>query len=716
MPPKQTTNAQKRALLLKGKGSSTTPKKKAETVEEVLTTQSHLKREDYQIIINWLRNKKNFEHCHGYDKALPVGRPVKADKKKGIKTIEAKLDNMCPLYAEMYKLVNQKPDVNPLCRVDAEDSEEISDSNDDDSSSSSNKSSDDSDSVMIEPSLRDPKKIKRTQTAADLDGEILPGQSGQSEVVNGDLFRPEEEHQQDCNDLGETWGLEEEEQQSDCLPSGDEILNPQSKSVPKGNVVQTASKDVNEDEPNDSPRKKSGSCCLISGTLTSLLFVAFTNRRAPSSHLVGSLDPANPLKKLTKTPEACVDIHNRSTWPTLSSVAVQFAKLVWIDNLIRDRLRRPISKRKRKHSSKLTPAELAMDDPTEEEESDEIYSPSKKKAAQKKKHQTPSTPAERAMDEDSDEDDDNTPPPKTSPSKGKRRASNSKNINPKSHSGPNSVASPFLAFEEYAKKKEDSMSLCPFTPVLNNVVGNVGWLIRRGGGGRNKVLEQQGGTDFMQHGSWCGKAVVAEISRTRQRSGGINGNIKDNNSGINTATAATGGAQRAAAFSTVWRRHQPAAAFSTAWRQSTAAVAFTMAAAFSTAWRRHQPAEHGSSSMAAAFSTAWWRHQPAEHGMAEASTCGARHGGGINRRRHQPAEHGMAEASTGGARHGGGINRRSTAWRRHQPAEHGMAEASTGRARHGGGINRWSTAWRRHQPAEHGMAAASTGGAGRRQR
>ncbi|KAI9610194.1 hypothetical protein KEM48_002625, partial [Puccinia striiformis f. sp. tritici PST-130] len=388
----------------------------------------------------------------------------------------------------------------------------------------------------------------------------------------------------------ETWGLEEEEQQSDCLPSGDEILNPQSKSVPKGNVVQTASKD-----------------------------------------------------------------------------------LVWIDNLIRDRLRRPISKRKRKHSSKLTPAELAMDDPTEEEESDEIYSPSKKKAAQKKKHQTPSTPAERAMDEDSDEDDDNTPPPKTSPSKGKRRASNSKNINPKSHSGPNSVASPFLAFEEYAKKKEDSMSLCPFTPVLNNV--------------QNKAAERRHQWQHQRQQQW-----------------------HQHGNGSNWRSAA------AAAFSTVWRRHQPAAAFSTAWRQSTAAVAFTMAAAFSTAWRRHQPAEHGSSSMAAAFSTAWWRHQPAEHGMAEASTCGARHGGGINRRRHQPAEHGMAEASTGGARHGGGINRRSTAWRRHQPAEHGMAEASTGRARHGGGINRWSTAWRRHQPAEHGMAAASTGGAGRRQR
>ncbi|KAI9602686.1 hypothetical protein H4Q26_001982 [Puccinia striiformis f. sp. tritici PST-130] len=583
---------------MKGKGSSTT-QRRGRTVEEILTTQSHLKREDYQIIINWLRNKKNFEHCHGYDKALPVGRPVKADKKKGIKTIEAKLDNMCPLYAEMYKLVNQKPDF-------------------------IHKSSDDSDSVMIEPSLRDPKKIKRTQTAADLDGEILPGQSGQS--CNGDLFRPEE----GINKI-ETWGLEEEEQQSDCLPSGDEILNPQSKSVPKGNVVQTASKDVNEDEPNDSPRKK-------------------------------SLDPANPLKKLTKTPEACVDIHNRSTWPTLSSVAVQFAKLVWIDNLIRDRLRRPISKRKRKHSSKLTPAELAMDDPTEEEESDEIYSPSKKKAAQKKKHQTPSTPAERAMDEDSDEDDDNTPPPKTSPSKGKRRASNSKNINPKSHSGPNSVASPFLAFEEYAKKKRT--------------------LVRQGGGCRNQQNKAAERRHQWQH--------------QRQQQWHQHGN------GSNWRSAA------AAAFSTVWRRHQPAAAFSTAWRQSTAAVAFTMAAAFSTAWRRHQPAEHGSSSMAAAFSTAWWRHQPAEHGMAEASTCGARHGGGINRRstawrRHQPAEHGMAEASTGGARHGGGINRQSTAWRRHQPVEHGMAEASTGGARHGGCINRrsraaaLSTAWQQHQ-------------------
>ncbi|POW07770.1 hypothetical protein PSTT_08041, partial [Puccinia striiformis] len=148
--------------------------------------------------------------------------------------------------------------------------------------------------------------IKRTQTAADLDGEILPGNQAKVKyvivthsltfneplgVVNGDLFRPEEEHQQDRNDLGETWGLEEEEQQSDCLPSGDEILIP-----------------------------------------------------------------------------------NRNRCPRIM----------------------------------LTPAELAMDNPTEEEESDEIYSPSKKKATQKKKkHQTPLTPAERAMDEDSNEDDDN---------------------------------------------------------------------------------------------------------------------------------------------------------------------------------------------------------------------------------------------------------------------------------------------------------------------
>ncbi|KAI9622330.1 hypothetical protein KEM48_007310 [Puccinia striiformis f. sp. tritici PST-130] len=174
----------------------------------------------------------------------------------------------------------------------------------------------------------------------------------------------------------------------------------------------------------------------------------------------------------------------------------------------------------------------------------------------------------------------------------------------------------------------------------------------------------------MQRGSWCGEAA-AEISRTRQRSGGINGNIKDDNSGINTAAAASGGATR----------------------------------------RRQLLAEHIGGSI--------------QHGMAEASTGGARqrqhsveHGSGA-RRGHQPAEHGSIQRSAAAvafsmaaehgssssmAEHGGGS------------IQHGMVEASTGGARHGGGINRRSTAWRLHQPAEHGMAAASTGGAGRRQR
>ena len=95
-----------------------------------------------------------------------------------------------------------------------------------------------------------------------------------------------------------------------------------------------------------------------------------------------------------------------------------------------------------------------LDDPTDEDQSDEIYSPSKKKPTQKRtKHQPSLTAAEKALDGETDIDDEDTPPPTHSASKGKRRASNSKNINPKSHSGPSSVASPFLAFEEYAKKE-----------------------------------------------------------------------------------------------------------------------------------------------------------------------------------------------------------------------------------------------------------------------
>ena len=65
------------------------------------------------------------------------------------------------------------------------------------------------------------------------------------------------------------------------------------------------------------------------------------------------------------------------------------------------------------------------------------------------------TPAERALDNTTSEEEDDNPPAVSSPIKGKRRASNSKNINPKSRASSNAVASPFLAFEDYAKKKDD---------------------------------------------------------------------------------------------------------------------------------------------------------------------------------------------------------------------------------------------------------------------
>ena len=66
------------------------------------------------------------------------------------------------------------------------------------------------------------------------------------------------------------------------------------------------------------------------------------------------------------------------------------------------------------------------------------------------------THAERALDNTTSEEEDDNPPAVSSPIKGKRRASNSKNINPKSRASSNAVASPFLAFEDYDKKKDDS--------------------------------------------------------------------------------------------------------------------------------------------------------------------------------------------------------------------------------------------------------------------
>jgi hypothetical protein len=83
-----------------------------------------------------------------------------AYRKLGIRTIKDKLENMCPLYAQMDKIFGNQPDFNLLFLANAEDEENSSElSSEDDSSSSSNESdktdsSKSSKSTAIHPFLK----------------------------------------------------------------------------------------------------------------------------------------------------------------------------------------------------------------------------------------------------------------------------------------------------------------------------------------------------------------------------------------------------------------------------------------------------------------------------------------------------------------------------------------------------------------------------------
>jgi len=76
------------------------------------------------------------------------------------------------------------------------------------------------------------------------------------------------------------------------------------------------------------------------------------------------------------------------------------------------------------------------------------------------------TPSERALDESSQDESPEKviqSPEKQTPkdtSKGKRRASNSQNINPKSRGTPKEPPNPFKSYEEYASKREAGDHFC----------------------------------------------------------------------------------------------------------------------------------------------------------------------------------------------------------------------------------------------------------------
>ncbi|PLW25540.1 hypothetical protein PCANC_05226 [Puccinia coronata f. sp. avenae] len=195
-PPKKPTRGQK-------------PTKKAAEVstdnDPAEKTTGHLKKDNYLVIIDWLKIKKNYDAFFGTGKAPLVGRPPKGtingfelmainlrnqstskislssrqmkdcfnsykdkykkthtlslatgfgltpeDRQTGIQTIEQKLDSLCPHYQAMHELMGNKAFVNPLYKVDAQKDVETTNSSDSDDSdnpddSDNSDESDDSD-------------------------------------------------------------------------------------------------------------------------------------------------------------------------------------------------------------------------------------------------------------------------------------------------------------------------------------------------------------------------------------------------------------------------------------------------------------------------------------------------------------------------------------------------------------------------------------------
>ncbi|PLW56946.1 hypothetical protein PCANC_02852 [Puccinia coronata f. sp. avenae] len=189
-PPKKPTRGQKPTKKAAKVSTNNNPAEK---------TTGRLKKDNYLVIINWLKIKKNYDACFGMGKAPLVGQPPKGtingfelmainlqnqstskislssrqmkycfnsykdkykkihtlslatgfgltpeDRQTGIQTIEQKLDSLCPHYQAMHELMGNKAFVNPLYKVDAQKDVETTNSSDSDNSDNPN-DSDDSD-------------------------------------------------------------------------------------------------------------------------------------------------------------------------------------------------------------------------------------------------------------------------------------------------------------------------------------------------------------------------------------------------------------------------------------------------------------------------------------------------------------------------------------------------------------------------------------------
>ncbi|PLW25437.1 hypothetical protein PCASD_23904 [Puccinia coronata f. sp. avenae] len=164
-------------------------------------TTGHLKKDNYLVIIDWLKIKKNYDACFGTGKEPLVGQPPKGtingfelmainlqnqstskislssgqmkdcfnsykdkykkthtlslatgfgltpeDRQTGIQTIKQKLDSLCPHYQAMHELMGNKAFVNPLYKADAQKDVETTNSSDSDNSDNPDDSDDSDDS------------------------------------------------------------------------------------------------------------------------------------------------------------------------------------------------------------------------------------------------------------------------------------------------------------------------------------------------------------------------------------------------------------------------------------------------------------------------------------------------------------------------------------------------------------------------------------------
>jgi hypothetical protein len=111
--------------------------------------------------------KDKYKKAH--TKSLSTGFGLTpADRKLGIKTIEDKLENMCPLYAQMDEIFGNRPDVNPLFLADAEDEDDSSESSSEDDDSSSSNESDETDSSKSSKSTAIHPLLKNATSQVDI--------------------------------------------------------------------------------------------------------------------------------------------------------------------------------------------------------------------------------------------------------------------------------------------------------------------------------------------------------------------------------------------------------------------------------------------------------------------------------------------------------------------------------------------------------------------